>query len=81
MLSSTLFRRCLPLAAMMVSANKECAWEPTWFESESESESASDWLTLVIPFSDKISERMKGGDHGQYAQVHTGVQTAGCGAV
>lgn len=48
-------------------------------------ESAPDWLTLVIPFSDKISERMKGGDkggdHGQYAQVHTGVQAAGCGAV
>ena len=47
----------------------------------SESESAPDWLTLAIPFSDKISERMKGGDHGQCAQVHAGVQAVGCGAL
>lgn len=81
MLSSTLLRRCPPLAAMMVSANKECAREPARFESESESESAPDWLTLVIPFSDKIPEGKKGEDHGQYAKVHTGVQAAGRRAV
>lgn len=62
---------------MMVSANKECAREPAWFESES----APDWLTLVIPFSDKIPEGKKGEDHGQYAKVHTGVQAAGRRAV
>lgn len=52
---------------------ESCSWN--------ESESAPDWLTLVIPFSDKISERKKGEDHGQYAQARTGVQAAGRGAV
>ncbi len=48
---------------------------------EAWNESAPDWLTLVIPLSDKISEREKGGDHGRCAKVRAGAQAAGRRAV